>query len=250
MKNYPQGLESINKFFGMAKPEILISSDYEYQGKLQIATGDTAKGIENVYKAAEMDTAKVGLYAAIGETFWKARQYDKAAEAYEKAMTRGTKESNVRDMVFLGLSYLYGKNYEKADTVFGQFITEYPDQYIGMYYKAQAEAAQDTDAKGTAKPYFEKYIEIVNADPEKKDKNKANLIKAYDYLAVYYLKTEKDLAKAKDSANKILEIDPNNARAKTFLQYKQSDLGGTSTGSQSQKATSAKSGAKASGGQK
>ncbi len=227
-QDYQNGLGNINKFFEMAKPESnpVFASDYEYLGKLQIAAGqDTVQGVQNVFKAAEMDTAKVGLYADLGQVFFKGKKWTQAAEVYEKALTRGTKESNARDMLYLGLSYLYGKDYDKADTTFGTFITEYPDQYVGNYYKGLTLAAKDTEAQGLAKPYFERFIEAVNQDEARKTQNKNNLVKAYDYLAVYYLKTEKNLSRAHQYANQILEIDPNNARAKQFLQYKQSDLG-------------------------
>jgi tetratricopeptide (TPR) repeat protein len=228
-QDYQNGLQNIDKFFSMTKPEsnTMLASDYEYLGKLQIASGqDTVQGMQNVYKAAEMDTSKVGIYADLGQLFFKGKKWQQAAEAYEKALTRGTKESNARDMLYLGLSYLYGKNYDQADTTFGRFIQEYPEQYVGNYYKGLALAAKDTEAQGLAKPYFERFIEAVNGqDQETKIKNKNNLVKAYDYLAVYYLKTQKDLTRAKQYANQILELDPNNARAKQFLQYKQSDLG-------------------------
>jgi len=228
-QDYANGLQNIDKFFSMTKPEsnTVLASDYEYLGKLQIAAGqDTVQGMQNVYKAAEMDTAKVGIYADLGQLFFKGKKWNQAAEAYEKALTRGTKESNARDLVYLGLAYLYGKNYDKADTTFGRFVAEYPDQYIGNYYKGLALQSKDVNAEGLAKPYYEKFIEAVNGqDAEAKTKNKNNLVKAYDYLAVYYLKTAKDLNQARRYANQILELDPNNQRAKQFLQYKQSDLG-------------------------
>jgi len=172
-----------------------------------------------------MDTSKVGLYADLGQIFFKGKKWDQAAEAFEKALTRGTKESNARDMLYLGLSQLYGKQYDKADATFTTFLTDYPDQYIGNFYKGQALAAKDTAAEGLARPHYEKFIEMVSQDPEKVNQNKANLVRAYDYLAVYNLKTTKNLNKAHEYARQILSLDPANARAKQFLQYKQSDLG-------------------------
>ncbi len=231
MQDYQNGMQNINQFFTLTNNNkgtglTVLPSDYEYLGKLQITSGqDTVQGMQNIYKAAEMDTSKVGLYADLGQIFFKGKKWGQAAEAFEKALTRGTKESNARDMLYLGLSHLYGKQYDKADTTFGTFLVEYPDQYIGNFYKGQALAAKDTEAQGLARPHYEKFIEMVSQDPEKVNQNKVNLVRAYDYLAVYNLKTTKNLNKAHEYARQILEIDPNNARAKQFLQYKQSDLG-------------------------
>lgn len=228
--DFQNGMQNLDKFFGYTNNPnsgaTVLPSDLEYLGKLQITSGkDTLQGVQNIYKAAEQDTAKVGLYYDLGQIFFKGRKWGQAADAFEKALTRGTKESNARDMLYLGLSYLYDKQYDKADTTFGTFLVEYPDQYVGNFYKGQVLAAKDTEAQGLARPYYTKFIETVSQDPEKLNPNKTNLIRAYDYLAVYNLKTAKNLAKAREYANKILELDPNNARAKQFLAYKQSDLG-------------------------
>ncbi|RZK27543.1 MAG: tetratricopeptide repeat protein, partial [Hymenobacter sp.] len=59
-------------------------------------------------------------------------------------------------------------------------------------------------SKGSAKPYYEKYIELGNADPAK---YKAGLVESYDYLGAYYAQ-KNDKASAKANFEKALAIDP------------------------------------------
>ena len=84
----------------------------------------------------------------------------------------------------------------------------------GYEWAANAAVQLDlTSEKGTAKGYCEKIIEVGGKDAVK---NAAALKTAYGYLAAYSCKT-KDIAKATEYANKILETDPENGNAKAIL---------------------------------
>lgn len=225
-KNYPVGMENISKFFTMVKPENIIASDYEYQGKLQMSTGqDTLKALETIEKAVQMDTARVEAYKDIAEELYENKRYTWAAQLSEKYINKAGDKAGVRDYFNMGMANYLAKDFAKADTVFGTFISKFPDQHVGYLWKANSLARLDAEIKeGKAKPYYEKFITMVEADPEVKEKNKRDLVNAYNFLGYYNLKLERSADKAHAFANRALELDPNNGVAKQILKYKQSDL--------------------------
>jgi hypothetical protein len=70
--------------------------------------------------------------------------------------------------------------------------------------------------KWLAKPFYEAYISKVK--PEEIEKNKKDIIEAYNYMGVYFMKGLKDFCSAKTWFKKIQELDPSNANAKAFLE--------------------------------
>jgi tetratricopeptide (TPR) repeat protein len=63
------------------------------------------------------------------------------------------------------------------------------------------------DTIWTAKPFYEKYIELAAPDTVNLAKNKTNLLASYNYLAFYYVQQE-DYVKAKEYYQKILDLEP------------------------------------------
>jgi Tfp pilus assembly protein PilF len=86
-----------------------------------------------------------------------------------------------------------------------------PDYADGYYWRGAAAAGNDPEFKTTAaKDFWEKYLSLTEATPEK---FKKNLVNTYNNLGVYYIKTDNN-AKAKEYYNKTLAIDPENKEAK------------------------------------
>jgi len=73
-------------------------------------------------------------------------------------------------------------------------------------------------SKGLAKPYYEKYILLVN--PENIEKYKKNLIESYLYLGGFY-DQKNDIPQAHAAWNELLKLDPENAVAKRGLEPKE-----------------------------
>lgn len=109
-------------------------------------------------------------------------------------------------------------NLNKADSVFDLLIRRAPDSYSGYRYKALTQHALHPEIeKGSAKPYYEKAIEIIT-------QNNANitaaaksvLLEAYNYLGYYYY-MKSDQANTALYWGKVLELDPDNKNAKLVL---------------------------------
>ena len=72
---------------------------------------------------------------------------------------------------------------------------------------------------GEAKPYYEKYASMVEQDTEKSEADIKTLAEAYNYLAVHYIHND-NVAKAKEYANKLIAIQPDNETAKQIIAIK------------------------------
>jgi len=207
--DYARGLQILNDYFKIVKPEKMLPSDYEYHGNLLVKTkGDTINAIADYLKAIEMDTSGNGtwkLYKDIAELQYSRKDYCSAAKSYGQLLD--SLPSNDRNyatfLYFKGVSHYYCKgdsmNYVKAEIEFKRITEFLPDKMTGWEWAAKAAGAQDPDPEeiaadptkansyGKALYYHEKIMEIFGTDMEKK----ADLLKACNYLAYcYFVKKE------------------------------------------------------------
>lgn len=214
-KDYPKGLEYMNKFFDKAKTKgtKVITDDYIYLGRLQSGVGEDSLAILAFEKALEMDPSRTDIYGEIGITHMKQKNYKEATEALEKKI-EGGKDVNINDYNYLGKSYYIIKNYEKADTAFAMVTKLYPALPLGDLWRAKSRAMLDPEStQGLAKPFYEQVIIKAQADP---NKYKKDMIEAYEYLGFYYFQ-QKDFVCSKAVFEKLKELDPSNDKAKKAL---------------------------------
>ncbi len=214
MGNCTDGLVAIDKFFSMAAPKKVLTSDYEYNGKLLAKCGKDSLALEKLKIAVQQDTSKTELNGEIGNSFMKMKKYPEAIDAFNKKI-KGGKGIDANDYYKLGLAYLNSKQCGKADTAFMQITILRSDIPMGYLYRAKANNCLDPDSKkGLAKPYYEQYLSKLK--PEDMDKSKDAIISAYEYLG-YYNMLQKDYAAAKCIYEKLKGVDANNIKAKKAL---------------------------------
>ena len=103
-------------------------------------------------------------------------------------------------------------------TVFGKYITEYPDQTFGYYWRARSNTARDSAMeKGYAVPHYQNLIAVAQKDTVVSETNKKWMIEAYGYLAAYETNTNKNYAVAIQYFEKLLELDPQNTDAQKYI---------------------------------
>ena len=119
----------------------------------------------------------------------------------------------------MGWTSYYNTEFVKADSVLTKLTELQPESPLGYIWAAKARVQVDsTGEQGLAQPMYEKYLELVLADDAKtQEKEKKNIIEAYDYLGTYALQHKDNIAEATSYFRKVLELDPANARAKEFM---------------------------------
>ncbi|MBV6441885.1 MAG: hypothetical protein DYG98_23260 [Haliscomenobacteraceae bacterium CHB4] len=207
--NYKEGLDILNDYFKTAPADKIIASDYEYLGRLQIKTkADTLVALGNLKKSIEIDSTTWPLWKEIAKTYYSRRMNCEAAQAYKMYYDSvpAPDASEAQDMYFMGLSQYFCKDdtlwYVHAEQTFKKVTELMPQAGIGWLWAAKAAKAKDptpedieadpakAQSYGYAREYYEKYVEIAGADVQK---NKKELMPAYNYLAYcYFVKNEAD----------------------------------------------------------
>lgn len=247
-----EAIQSLNEFI-KESPEKVIGDDYKYLGRALNSKSTDGKGydslgMEYIKKGAELDTSKAEAAAAYKEVaglYYAAKDFPKAAAAYEKGNSLDTAKATANDYYYEGLAnfqtaqtYIVPKSgdanfadstkiatekrnlYLKADSIFATVTKKLPDWPYGYYWRAStlynAYDRQENVDKGISQPYYLKLTELAEKDPDP-SKYKSYLKLAYGYLAFHAQSTLKDEAKAKEYWEKLLKVDPDNAAAKEAL---------------------------------
>lgn len=214
LKDYANGLNSINTFFAKANQETkIIAQDYETRGQLYSQTGKDSMAILDFQKAISMDSTRKDLQMDIANAYMKMRKYKEAINVFDQRIKSG--QGNANDYYGMGRCYYYSKDFVNADSAFAQIVKSQPDLYLGYIWRAKANVQLDPkNEKWQAKPYYEAFLEKLKQ--EEQERAKAYLIEAYTYLGVYYM-NNKDFCTAKTQFKKIMDLDATNANAKKFM---------------------------------
>lgn len=233
VKQYDMSVEQMEEFFKETQPNKILPTDYDYRGRAYLAktnatAADTVKGIENMYQYAKADTtiAEKKL-TELAEGFYKQKKYVKAAEIYEQLL-KTVKNVNSNAYFKLGLSYYFTKT-DKAnilcDTTLSKLLELVPSSTQANLWKARAKVRLEpqsanlkdaTGAKFLAKPYYEKYVELMEKQTDRTRSIK-DLIEACWFLGNFSLHSLQDKAKAEEWWKKGLSYDPNYEQLKNIL---------------------------------
>lgn len=218
----------VEQFMTKGKPEDLDASDYASYGKLlsklkESKIDASLPKAEQDKKKRELDSLSLNAYTksleinpeqaevlqTAADLQYKLNHFPEAIQSYKKLLAMKRQPST--NLFALGRSYFYSQQFQKADSTFIKFQELQPALSIGYLWEAQAKVQLDPEMKtDQAKIAFDKVVEKGSVDPVK---NKADLIKAYNYLGPYYYNAAHDIAKAKAAYQKLLELDPQNAAA-------------------------------------
>ena len=206
----------MEKFFATQPKEKIIASDYEYYGKSLMKNGKDSIGILNFIKAAEMDTTNKEPWGSVAEAYFKLKKYNEAAIYYTKKIDSDAPSAS--DWFNVGNSYYRAKNFIQAKAAFYKVVEIKPEAATGHLWCSKALLGMDPEQKtSSAKPFYEKYIEIASLNPEK---NKRDLVDAYNYMSADAYNNKGDIPLAKEFAQKVLSLDPSNEQAKSVMSIK------------------------------
>ncbi|GAA3964087.1 tetratricopeptide repeat protein [Mucilaginibacter dorajii] len=238
-KDYPAASTAMNTWMTKADPKRVLPRDYLYLGRIQMASGQDSVGINTLRKALSLDSTQTDVYGEIAKSLFRGKKYAQAGDAYKLVTQKGGRSVKLTDYFLEGISYYYGYDDKKpgtdslltkADSAFSYVIQKTPTApYADAYlYRARVNDLKEKDRNnivGYAKPFYEKYIELILAKGAPDDKGKKNLAESYVYLGNYYQFKEKDDAKATDSFTKARDNDPANKQVIAFFARKAGGAG-------------------------
>ncbi|RZJ86319.1 MAG: tetratricopeptide repeat protein, partial [Hymenobacter sp.] len=201
--DYAGAATAMESYLRTAPADKIIADDYAYQSRILGKNDKAQESLVAINKAIELAPAskKADFEAEKTKIQLKTGNYAGALGSLEEKAKNG----DLADQYRLAAAYGSAKQYTRADSVFNIISTAKPDYVPAYIARAKVNAAMDPDAsKGSAKPYYEKYIELGSADPAK---YKAGLVESYDYLGAYYAQ-KNDKASAKANFEKALAVDP------------------------------------------
>ncbi len=168
-----------------------------------------AAAVKAIITAFNTDTSKINKKYYAGAMV---NYYITANDTYNTTIWREKllpyKGINKADMYKIGYAWFQLDSLHRADSLFAQFVSLYPNAYKGIYMQASIQAKLDTSmATNNAANYFEDFIKKVGST------NTANykpmLQHAYNYLGGFYL-YKKNYGKALENYLKLLQLQPNN----------------------------------------
>ncbi|GAB3637552.1 tetratricopeptide repeat protein [Hymenobacter arcticus] len=209
--DYPGSLAAMDQFLKIAPADKVLPEDNAYRSKilLKMGKGGDAIGVLQKSVASTTDPAKKNeAMHDLASAYASQKDYPNAIKTYRAIMA--TPNGDLADQFRLGSAYSSNKQFTQADSVYNIIITAKPTYVPAYLARAEANFGLDPEStKGTAKPYYEKYLELASADPTK---YRGGIIEGNNYLGYYNLK-KGDKAAATPYYQKVLDIDPTNADA-------------------------------------
>lgn len=232
LEKYEEAIKFGERLFNSSDDVKYTALDYiNYGTALQkLKKNDEAiKAFEKVVNTRTFDMEqRISVFKNLSDVYKSMGDYPKALEYYEKYVKGNQTKmtANIKN----GLAQLYRtmaidenstpeqkqEAVAKADKVFSEIAEEFPafKQAVTAQRAKLAFILDPEDKAGAAKPHYDQLIEIINGLESKDASDVAQLKQALSYNIVYFVKVNEDIAKAKEYATKLLEIDPENAMAK------------------------------------
>ena len=230
----------------------LLAKVNEIQATADASEKELAKAFEAYEKAITFSDEDANLIQEKANTLYMYRKYADAAENWKRLIVKGKDSED--NYLQIGKAFYQGKEFDKAEDIFNQMITKYPDKLSAYLWAANNASAKDPDSKlGLAKEKFTALLAKASADSVKNateifdalrflgysalqsnkydeaksyynrmanldPKNTDMVLKAYSSMATMYMSAG-EYSRAAEFQNKILALDPTNAAAKSSIQY-------------------------------
>lgn len=215
-------LTSMKTYFAHAHDSSHAIKDYELMANLYNATPGMEDSALVFYQTAVTkvtdSTALYTYYRKLADLYKERKDPANEAIWLGKYYSGNERATNL-DLFNWGIAHVKAQQYHEADTVFGAYITKYPEQSFGYYWRARANSMKDSAMeKGLAIPHYETLVAMLEKDSANATATtKKWLVESYGYIAAYETNQEKDYAEAIEHLQKVLEIDPANKDAANYI---------------------------------
>ena len=222
LKNYDAAKAYINKYFNETDSATFSEYDHFYTALIYQALDDKANMYTQYDKALELvnDSSMIkrwDIQKAVSDSYLKDQEFDKAIKYYNDMLAC---KPNVNFDDEEGLANIYSKWGEadpakkneyvkKAVEIFRAAGQKYPIQEVYATYMAAStiNKIDDNMKQSLAKPDYLKVIELLANKADRSKGDNTMLKTAYHYM-MFNSYINKNVAGAKDYAEKILTIDP------------------------------------------
>lgn len=204
------------------KPKLL-ADDYIMRGRANSGGKNDSLAILDYQKALTIDTARKDVYFDIGNAYFKTKKFDQAAVWYKKKYTAEINAANglkITNLNAFAKALYMNKEYSRSDSAYAALIALDSNLTYGWLGRAQANGKVDNNAeKELARPYYERYFAIANADSVSQKKNSKDLVNASLYLASVHARA-KNFGCAKAYYELAHKLDAANTTANSGLEDK------------------------------
>lgn len=235
-KDFDAAVKAADNFFNASDSVKVSAFDYGYYAKALTGAEkfeEAIKAYQEVQNHPNSDAvARLEANKNISDCYKKLSDFNKAGEYLDKYL-KGQKQSSFS--LEETLAELYADQaadekvdaaerkaaYDKADAAYAALAEKYPDN--GAYVankRAQLPFSlplSQVEQLKLAGPHYVTFTEILGAKSDRSAGETKMLINAYNAAIAYYAHCVDDMAKAKEVAQKVVQIDPDNANAKALL---------------------------------
>ena len=237
LKKWDDALMYADALFNKSDSAKFSYYDYTYYGNALSGAKQHEKAIEMYQKALQQEdmdnkAKRAGVIKQLSDAYKAQEDYPNAIKNYQEYLANVEKAS-ANDIA--GLAQLHVQHASKkatpeeqaecfimADKTYQDLEDKFEDAAeYATFMRARVNSYMDLDQKkGLAKPYYEKLDQLIGSKDNKDATDKARLTESYRYLISYYFVIQDNKDTAKQYAQKLLEIDPDNEIAKQVMEAK------------------------------
>lgn len=235
LKNYEKALDYADRLFNKSDSAKFTYFDYSYYGNALNGAKRHDEAIAAYKKALEQEfdsnDKRAGVIKQLADAYKGVDDYENAVKFYDQYLKEVSKAS-LNDYADLGRLYVqYADKLEgddkmeklkKADEIYADLAAKNEDaKEYSLFWRGRVNTMMDPESKdGLAKPYYEELANAINAKAEKDKADQARLIESCRYLINYYINVASDTPKAKEYAQMLLSVDPENEIGKMVMELK------------------------------
>lgn len=215
-KSYDSALTYMTKFFDLAQKQNFkpVTMDYMYLGNTYTAMDKDSLAFDAYKNAQVLDPNKAEINEKLADASFKTKKWNDAIY-YLNLVNAKAEKPSANNLFKLGRCYYVTNDYTNAESTFKKLSEIIPEQTYGWLWLGKTQSKMENKDKpaGLAEAAYQAFIGVGQADM---DKNKKDLIDAYNYIGlVRYNRNDK--TGAAEMYQNILNIDPSNANAKNNL---------------------------------
>ena len=235
-QKYDDALVWADRLFTKSDSANFNDFDYTNYAQAYVGKGQYDQAIELYRKGMEVSTADKdavnNLRKEISDAYMQKGDFDNAVAEYKLYLENTSKKtasdySTLAEMYYKHAADLQGDAQKdairEADKIYAEVEGLFANNVDVLAYvlnrRGTLNAILDPDSKeGLAKPVFEKLMKLMEEKADRSDADTKKLVTSYRYLMSYDLLVQDNKQAAREWAQKILDLDPENEQAKAVIE--------------------------------